>query len=69
MACKQEMIELGEIRSGDTTNQDEAALARLGKKSVLKVCTRHLHVLLLKFSYSDNISSIEKIWLCFYPRI
>jgi hypothetical protein len=39
MAGKQESIELGEVRIRDITNQDEAALARLGKKSVLKVCT------------------------------
>ncbi|KAH7341188.1 amino acid/polyamine transporter I [Pyrenochaeta sp. MPI-SDFR-AT-0127] len=36
MAGKQELIELGEIPTRDTANQDEAALARLGKKSVLK---------------------------------
>jgi hypothetical protein len=38
MADKQEIVELGEIRAEDT-NRDEAALARLGKKTVLKVCT------------------------------
>lgn len=35
---KQQSIELGEVRASGT-NQDEAALARLGKKTVLKVCT------------------------------
>jgi hypothetical protein len=34
---KQETIELGEIRTEHNTNRDEAALARLGKKTVLKV--------------------------------
>lgn len=55
MADKQESIELGEVRTKDTTNQDEAALARLGKKSVLKVRTSHLHAQLLKTFRSDDI--------------
>lgn len=46
MEGKQESVELGEIRARDT-NQDEAALARLGKKTVLKVCASHLHAPLL----------------------
>jgi len=36
MSGKRERIELGEIRAREV-NHDEAALARLGKKSVLKV--------------------------------
>lgn len=69
MAGKQGSIELGEIRARDTTNQDEAALARLGKKSVLKVCTSHLHAPLVNISRSDDIFSTEKVWLSFYPGI
>jgi hypothetical protein len=42
MAGKEQSIELGEPRDRDT-NQDVAALARLGKKTVLKVCTRYLY--------------------------
>jgi hypothetical protein len=38
MAAKQESVELGEIHIREI-NQDDAALARLGKKAVLKVCT------------------------------
>jgi hypothetical protein len=69
MAGKQELIELGEIPTRDTTNQDEAALARLGKKSVLKVCTSHLHTPPLNMSRSDGLVSIEEIWLSIYSRI
>jgi hypothetical protein len=69
MAGKQQSVELGEIRVRDSANQDEVALARLGKKSVLKVCTSHLHALLVNISHSDNMLSTEKVWLSFYPGI
>jgi hypothetical protein len=69
MAGKQQSVELGEIRVRDSANQDEVALARLGKKSVLKVCTSHLHALLVNISHSDDMLSTEKVWLSFYPRV
>lgn len=69
MACKQESIELGEMPIRDTTNEDEAALARLGKKSVLKVCTDHLHTPPLTMSRSEDLVLIEEIWISFHSRI
>jgi hypothetical protein len=68
MAGKQESIELGEVRIRDITNQDEAALARLGKKSVLKVCTNPPHPTDEQLP-TDNVVSTEKVWLSFYPRV
>lgn len=58
MAEKHEIAELGEVRSEGADHRDEAALARVGKKTVLKVC---LHFV---FCITDtHIEIVEKIWL------
>jgi hypothetical protein len=58
MAEKQEIAELGEVHPGGADHRDEAALARVGKKTVLKVCSHFS-----SYITDTHVDVVEKIWL------
>jgi hypothetical protein len=63
---KEHDVELREMPgSPSTIDRDDAALGRLGKKSVLKVRSLHDHLLIERFADRDA----ETLCVPFHPRI
>ena len=61
MTEKQETVELGEVDSSGADHKDQTALARLGKKTILKVCSHFVPRVT-----GTHVDIVEKVWLSCY---